>query len=71
MRSGMPINPLSSGRQPFGRPRNSFLSALLTKRNILIALIIFSLLIIIAIGQSNDSEQEEEELRSMPYLRQT
>tara|TARA_Y100000588_G_C14166696_1_gene887212 strand:+ start:369 stop:1139 length:771 start_codon:yes stop_codon:yes gene_type:complete len=35
---------------------------LLTKRNILIALIIFSLLIIIAIGQSNDSEQEEEEL---------
>ena len=62
MRSGMPINTLSSGRQPFGRPRNSFLSALLTKRNILIALIIFSLLIIIAIGQSNDSEQEEEEL---------
>ena len=37
MRSGMPINPLGSGRQPFGKPRNSFLSSLLTKRNIFIA----------------------------------
>ena len=62
MRSGMPINPLGSGRQPFGKPRNSFLSSLLTKRNILIALIVFSFLIIVAIGQRNDSEQKDEEL---------
>ena len=62
MRSGVPINPLGSGRQPFGKPRNSFLSSLLTKRNILIALIVFSFLIIVAIGQRNDSEQKDEEL---------
>jgi len=62
MRSGASISPLASGRQSFGRPGNDFPSSLFTKRNVLIALIIFSFLIIVAIGQSSDSEQIEEEL---------
>ena len=62
MRSGVPITTLGSGRQSFGRPGSGFPSSLFTKRNVMIALIIFSFLIIIAIGQSSDSEQIEEEL---------
>jgi len=62
MRSGVTITPLGSGRQSFGRPGSRFPSSLFTKRNVLIALIIFSFLMIIVIGQSSDSEQKEEEL---------
>ena len=61
MRSGVPITPLGSGRRSFGRPGSGFPSSLFTKRNVLIALIIFSFLMIIVIGQSSDSEQIEEE----------
>ena len=62
MRSGVPITPLSSGRRSFGGPGSGFPSSLFTKRNVLIALIIFSVLMIIVIGQSSNSEQIEEEL---------
>ncbi len=61
MRSGVPITPLGSGRQSFGKPGNGFPSSLFTKRNVLIALILFSFLIIVAIGQSSDSEKIDEE----------
>ena len=62
MRSRVPITPLTSSRQSLGRPGNGFPSSLFTKRNVVIALIVFSFLIIIAIGQSSDSEQTEEDL---------
>ena len=61
MRSGVPITPLGSGRQSFGKPGNGFPSSLFTKRNVLIALIVFSFLIIFAIGRSSNSEKIEEE----------
>ena len=59
--SGVPITPLGSGRQSFGKPGNGFPSSLFTKRNVLIALIVFSFLIIFAIGRSSNSEKIEEE----------
>ena len=62
MRSRVPITPLTSSRQSLGRPGNGFPSSLFTKRNVVIAVIVFSFLIIIAIGQSSDSEQTEEDL---------
>ncbi len=62
MRSRVPITPLTSSRQSLGRSGNGFPSSLFTKRNVVIALIVFSFLIIIAIGQSSDSEQTEEDL---------
>ena len=62
MRSRVPITPLTSSRQSLGRPGNGFPSSLFTKRNVVIALIVFSFLVIIAIGQSSDSEQTEEDL---------
>ena len=52
---------LGSGRQSFGKPGNGFPSSLFTKRNVLIALIVFSFLIIFAIGRSSNSEKIEEE----------
>ena len=61
IRSGVPITPLGSGRQSFGKPGNGFPSSLFTKRNVLIALIVFSFLIIFAIGRSSNSEKIEEE----------
>ena len=61
IRSGVPITPLRSGRQSFGKPGNGFPSSLFTKRNVLIALIFFSFLIIFAIGRSSNSEKIEEE----------
>ena len=61
IRSGVPITPLGSGRQSFGKPGNGFPSSLFTKRNVLIALILFSFLIIFAIGRSSNSEKIEEE----------
>ena len=61
IRSGVPITPLGSGRQSFGKPGNGFPSSLFTKRNVLIALIIFSFLIIFAIGRSSNSEKIEKE----------
>ena len=61
IRSGVPITPLGSGRQSFGKPGNGFPSSLFTKRNVLIALIVFSYLIIFAIGRSSNSEKIEEE----------
>ena len=61
IRSGVPITPLGSGRQSFGKPGNGFPSSLFTKRNVLIALIVFSSLIIFAIGRSSNSEKIEEE----------
>ena len=61
IRSGVPITPLGSGRQSFGKPGNGFPSSLFTKRNVLIALIVFSFLIIFAIGRSSNSEKTEEE----------
>ena len=61
IRSGVPITPLGSGRQSFGKPGNGFPSSLFTKRNLLIALIVFSFLIIFAIGRSSNSEKIEEE----------
>ena len=61
IRSGVPITPLGSGRQSFGKPVNGFPSSLFTKRNVLIALIVFSFLIIFAIGRSSNSEKIEEE----------
>ena len=62
MRSRVPITPLTSSRQSLGRPGNGFPSSLFTKRNLVIAVTVFSFLIIIAIGQSSDSEQTEEDL---------
>jgi len=62
MRSRVPITPLTSSRQSPGRPGNGFPSSLFTKRNVVVAVIVFSFLIIIAIGQSSDSEQTEEDL---------
>ena len=61
IRSGVPITPLGSGRQSFGKPGNGFPSSLFTKRNVLIALIVFSFLIIFAIGRSSNSEKIEKE----------
>ena len=61
IRSGVPITPLGSGRQSFGKPGNGFPSSLFTKRNVLIALIVFSFLIIFSIGRSSNSEKIEEE----------
>ena len=61
IRSGVPITPLGSGRHSFGKPGNGFPSSLFTKRNVLIALIVFSFLIIFAIGRSSNSEKIEEE----------
>ena len=61
IRSGVPITPLGSGRQSFGKPGNGFPSSLFTKRNVVIALIVFSFLIIFAIGRSSNSEKIEEE----------
>ena len=61
IRSGVPITPLGSGRQSFGKSGNGFPSSLFTKRNVLIALIVFSFLIIFAIGRSSNSEKIEEE----------
>ena len=61
IRSGVSITPLGSGRQSFGKPGNGFPSSLFTKRNVLIALIVFSFLIIFAIGRSSNSEKIEEE----------
>ena len=62
IRSGVPITPLASGRQPFGKPRNGFSSSLFTKRNVVIAAAVFSFLIIVAIGRGSGSEKIEEEL---------
>ena len=62
MRSGVPITPLGPDRQSFGSSGGGFPSSLFTKRNVLIALIIFSVLMIIVIGQNSSSEQIEEEL---------
>ena len=61
IRSGVPITPLGSGRQSFGKSGNGFPSSLFTKRNVLIALIVFSFLIIFAIGRNSNSEKIEEE----------
>ena len=62
IRSGVPITPLASGRQPFGKPRNGFSSSLFTKRNVVITAAVFSFLIIVAIGRGSGSEKIEEEL---------
>ena len=58
-RSRMPIRNLSSGRQTFGRPRNSQISFFTNKKTIIATSIIILFLVIVAIGSREKTDLEE------------